>query len=127
MNNALILLADAAAAPAAGAAPAGGATQADPSAGAQLFSFLPLLLIFGLMFFFMWRSNKKEQKRRQEMIDSVRTGDKVLTLGGLYGIVSNIKDDIFVVKIADNVKIEVAKTAITSVSSKDAKEDEKGK
>ena len=116
MNNALVILAD--------AAPAAAPAAQQPSGAAQLFSFVPLILIFVVMFYLMYRSNKKEQKRREEMISSVRTGDKVLTVGGLMGMVANIKDDCFVLKIADNVKVEVAKSAISSVSApKDAKEE----
>ena len=102
------------------------AQQGQASGGtAQLFSLVPFVIVIGAMFYIMYRTQKKEAKRREEMIGSVKTGDKVLTVGGIYGIVSNVKDDCFVVKIADNVKIEVAKSAVNSVVNEKAKEEKK--
>jgi preprotein translocase subunit YajC len=112
MDTGLFALADAAA-------------QAQPSAGSQLLALGGPILIIVVMFYFMYRSNKKEQKRREDMITSVKTGDKVLSVGGIYGIVANVKDDCFVVKVADNVKIEMAKSAVSAVVDKDAKEERK--
>lgn len=112
MDSALLLLAQA-------------ATQQQASGGSQLIALGGPILIIVVMFYFMYRSNKKEQKRREEMINGVKSGDKVLSLGGIYGIVTNVKDDCFVVKIADNVKVEMAKSAVNSVAEKDSKEDRK--
>ena len=112
MDSALILLADAAAAP-------------QGAAGSQLIALGGPILIIVVMFYFMYRSNKKEQKRREEMISGIKSGDKVLSIGGIYGIVTNVKDDCIVVKIADNVKVEMAKSAVNSVDAKDSKEDRK--
>ncbi len=103
------------------------AAPAQPqAAGSPIISIGGMFLIIGVMIFFMYRSNKKEQKRREEMISSVKIGDKVLSIGGLYGIVTNVKEECFVVKIADNVKVELAKGAVSAVTDKD-KDKDKGK
>lgn len=85
---------------------------------------LSFVLIMGLMFAAMWflliAPQRKKQKELQKMIGELQTGDEVLTAGGLYGVISNVKQDRFVVKIADNTKVEVNKTFIQSVIKKDA-------
>ena len=63
---------------------------------------------------------QKKQKDHQQLVTSVKTGDKVTTAGGIHGIVANVKETTFLVKVADNVKIEFDKSAITSVGKADA-------
>lgn len=85
---------------------------------------LQFLLIMGLMFAAMWflliAPQRKKQKELQRMISELKTGDEVLTTGGLYGVISNVKEDRFVVKIADNTKVEINKSFIQSVLKKEA-------
>jgi preprotein translocase subunit YajC len=80
------------------------------------------IVIFMVMIFFLFRSQQKENKRKREMVASIKSGDKVITAGGIHGIVANVKENTFIVKIADNVKIEVNKSGVISVMEKDAKE-----
>ena len=63
----------------------------------------------------MWRGQAKERKKREAMLTSIKSGDKVITIGGIHGTVAEVKNDGFVIKIADNVKIEVTKNAVGSV------------
>ena len=79
--------------------------------------FLPMILIMVVMFYLMFRGQKKEQKRRQEMLNAVKRGDKVVTAGGIHGEVVEIHDETFVVKVAENVLMTFSKAAITSVPS----------
>ena len=112
--NELLTLAQAAANTAApAAAPAANAAQAAPQAGFG--SMIPFIIVIAAMFFLMWRSQAKERKRREEMLNSIMVGSKVLTLGGIYGIVDSVNGDVYKIKIADNVKIEVARGGISSV------------
>jgi preprotein translocase subunit YajC len=82
------------------------------------------LMIMGLMFAAMWflliAPQRKKQKELQRMIGELKTGDEVLTAGGIYGVISNVKDDRFVLKISDTSKVEVNKSFIQSVVKKDA-------
>lgn len=101
------------------------ATQQVPSKAPQepqkpsfmdgLSGMLPFIIIIAAMFFLMWRGQSKERKRREEMMNSIVAGTKVLTLGGIYGIVDSINGDVFKIKIADNVKIEINRNGIASV------------
>ena len=81
---------------------------------------LPLLLI-PVLYFMMIRPQQKRQKQWQEMLASIKTGDRVTTAGGIRGIILNIKDDAIVIRVApDNIKIEVAKSAIASVTTQES-------
>lgn len=93
--------------------------EASQSLGGSIMSLLPMLIVMGVLIYFMWRGQKKEQKRRQEMVEGVKVGDSVLTIGGIAGEVIAVKDDRFVIKTAENTKIEIIKTAVSAVPSKE--------
>lgn len=94
-------------------------TEANPTG--QMLQMVGMLVIFGVMFYFLLiRPQQKQRKDHENLLKNVKTGDRVLTSGGIYGIVANVKDKTLMVKIADNVKVEVAKTAITTVLPKSA-------
>lgn len=80
------------------------------------------ILIFGLLFAGMWfliiAPQRKKQKQHDKMIRSLGTGDEIITNGGIIGIITNVKSDRFVLKIADNTKIELSKSFIQSKTDK---------
>lgn len=81
---------------------------------------LPLLLI-AVMYFILIRPQSKRQKQWQSMLSNIKAGDRVTTAGGIRGTILSIKDDSIILKVApDGIKIEVAKTAIASVTTQDA-------
>jgi preprotein translocase subunit YajC len=95
------------------AGPAGGS-------GGSLPMLLPLLLI-PVLYLVMIRPQQKRQKQWQEMLGAIKTGDRVTTAGGIRGIILSIKDDAIVIRVApDNIKIEVAKSAIASVTTQES-------
>ncbi len=77
--------------------------------------FVPLIFIFIIMYFVMIRPQKKRQEQQQKLIGNLKTGDRVVTNAGIHGLISNVKETTVLVKVADNVKIEIDKSAITSV------------
>ena len=80
---------------------------------------LPLLLI-PVLYLVMIRPQQKRQKQWQEMLSSIKAGDRVTTAGGIRGIILTIKDDAIVIRVApDSIKLEVAKSAIASVTTQD--------
>ncbi len=82
---------------------------------------LPLLLLVPLMYFVMIRPQQKRQKQWQAMLGSIKAGDRITTAGGIRGIILSIKDDAVIIRVApDNLKLEVAKTAIASVTTEDS-------
>jgi preprotein translocase subunit YajC len=93
---------------------------AAPAGGGGGITMLPLLLLIPLMYFVMIRPQQKRQKQWQQMLGSIKTGDKVTTAGGIRGIILSIKDDAIIIRVApDNLKIEVAKSAIASVTTQE--------
>jgi preprotein translocase subunit YajC len=94
--------------------------QAQPAApggaGGGLGGFIiPMTLIFVMMYFVMIRPQKKRQAEQQRLVNALKTGDRVVTNAGIHGLISNVKDSTVLVKVADNVKIEMEKSAITTV------------
>ena len=90
------------------------APQTGESGGGGLMSFLPMILIFVAFYFLLIAPQRKKQKQHQKMISSLEKGDNVKTIGGMFGTVTGVKDDRVVVKIAENVKVEVAKDAVSA-------------
>lgn len=86
--------------------------QASPLSSV-LVNFLPLILIVLIFYLLVFLPQIKKQKRHKEMMNSLKKGDKVLTNGGIHGIVFKVKDDIVVLQVAENVRIELSKSAIT--------------
>lgn len=82
-----------------------------------LTSFLPLLLIIVVFYFFMIRPQMKRQKDLRKYRESLAKGDKVITTGGIYGKVDGIKDNIVIVEVDNNVKLKIDKSAILKDSS----------
>ncbi len=76
---------------------------------------VPMTLIFVMMYFIMIRPQKKRQAEQQRLISALKTGDRVVTNAGIHGLIANVKESTVIVKVADNVKIEMAKSAITNV------------
>jgi preprotein translocase subunit YajC len=80
---------------------------------------LPLLLI-PVLYFVMIRPQQKRQKQWQEMLSGIKSGDKVTTAGGVRGTIISIKDDVIIIKVApDGIKMEIAKSAIASVTTQE--------
>lgn len=78
-----------------------------------------LVIMVALFYFMMIRPQQRKEKERKALINNVKSGDRVIFSGGLVGIVANVKDKVFVIKIADNTKVEAVKGAITRVLLKD--------
>jgi preprotein translocase subunit YajC len=94
---------------------AGGAA----GAGSAFASFMPLILIFAIMYFLLIRPQQKKMKDLKSMVEALRKGDQVLTQGGIIGKVHRVGDDgVLDVEIADGVKVKVLKHTIVQVMNK---------
>jgi preprotein translocase subunit YajC len=80
--------------------------------------FLPLIIIFAIFYFILIRPQQQRQKKHKEMLDSLKVGDKVITIGGIYGIIREIKGDVFTLEISKDIKINTTKNAIGSKREK---------
>ena len=98
-------------------APAGGDNAQSP--GFLGNPLIMMLLIFVIFYFILIRPQKQKQKKLDQQRDALRSGDKVITAGGIHGLVTNVKAHSVTLKVADNVKIEFEKASIGTVISKD--------
>lgn len=86
---------------------------ANPGGGFNL--FVPLIFLVVIFYFILIRPQSQRQKEQQRLIGALKTGDRVVTNSGIHGLISNVKDSTVIVKVADNVKIEMEKSAIATV------------
>lgn len=87
--------------------------------GGAIAQFLPLILIFAIMYFLLIRPQQKKVKEHQAMVEALRRGDQVVTQGGIIGKVAKVKDDGEIeVEIADGVKVRVIKSTVAQVLNK---------
>jgi preprotein translocase subunit YajC len=89
-------------------------------AGAGIGAFVPFIFIFIIMYFVLFRPQMRRKKEQQHLVAALKTGDRVVTSAGIHGLISNVKDTTVIVKVADNVKIEMEKSAITNVVKSDS-------
>ena len=86
-----------------------------PERDGGLLSILPFVFIFVIMYYVMLRPQMRRQKEQARLVSALKTGDRVVTSSGIHGLISNVKDTTVIVKVADNVKLEMEKTAVTNV------------
>jgi preprotein translocase subunit YajC len=89
--------------------------QQQEGGSSGLLGLWPIVLIFVIFYFLLIRPQQKKQKTHQKMLESVKKGDKVVTSGGVYGTVVGVKENVVVLKIAENVKVEFSKAAISAI------------
>lgn len=74
----------------------------------------PIVVMVAIFYFLLYRPQKKQQSRRREMLDSLKKGDQVITIGGIYGTIEEIGDKSLKLKIADGVVIEVVRSSVNA-------------
>src|ERR1700730_1620657 len=89
--------------------------QSSDSTIAFLINILPIAAIFLLFYFLVIGPANKQKKKTQEMLTSLKKGDRVVTSGGIYGTVQGVEPEVVYLKISDNVRVKVARSAITGV------------
>ena len=93
--------------------------QAGQGQGGGLLSFLPLVLIFVIFYFMLIRPQQKKAKEHKSMLDNLKKGDKVITSGGEYGVIEEVKTNTVIVKIAENVRVKYGKPYIAAVRAEE--------
>lgn len=76
-------------------------------------TFLPIVLIFAVMYFFMIRPQMKKQKEHQNMLSSLEKGDKIVTSGGILGKIVGVKENAFTIEIGKDNKVDILKSAVS--------------
>ncbi len=80
----------------------------------MLVQFMPFLLIFGVFYFLVFAPMRKKQKKHAEMLHELKKGDRVVTSGGIHGTVMGVTDDMIQLRIADQIRIDVTKSAVSA-------------
>ena len=90
--------------------------------GAGGFSFLlPMILIFGVFYLLLIRPQQKKQKQLQETISQLKAGDKVVTTGGIVGVITAVRETSFLIRSAEKTILEIARTAVAGVDTEEKK------
>jgi preprotein translocase subunit YajC len=90
--------------------------QTQPQSGG-LIQFLPLVFILVIFYLVVFLPARRRQKKLEEMISNLKSGDKIVTTGGIYGTIVGFKGDRIQVRVADNVKVEMSRNAVTSLQT----------
>ena len=91
-----------------------------PQGGGQaqgIMGFLPLILIFVIFYFLMIRPQQKKAKEHKSMLDNLKKGDKIITSGGIYGLIEEVRPNTVTIKVAENVKIRIGKGYVAGLQS----------
>ena len=83
---------------------------------ATLANFMPIAVMLLIFYFLLYRPQKKAQKEREEMLNSLKVGSRVITIGGIYGTIVSLTDEIVILRIADKVEIEIARGSVNGVA-----------
>lgn len=85
----------------------------------MLIQVLPIVALIAVFYFLVLRPQNKKQKETKKMLEALKKGDKVITIGGVHGVVSSVKENTVIVKVDENCKLEFLRSAISTVTSRD--------
>ncbi len=88
---------------------------AEPGGIGAFSSFLPLILIFVIFYFLLIRPQSKKAKEHKGMLENLKKGDKIITSGGIYGVIEGVEGNILTIKIAENVRVKVGRSGIAGI------------
>ncbi|RLE20096.1 MAG: preprotein translocase subunit YajC [Acidobacteria bacterium] len=89
---------------------------AEAAGGSPFGMMLPLLLVLAVFYFIVILPAKKQQKKKDSMIASLKKGDRVVTSGGIHGTVANVENDTVMVKVSENQKLRISKSAVAGLA-----------
>ncbi len=90
---------------------------AEPGIGGGLIQLFPFVLIFGIFYFLLILPQQRQRRKTQDMLANLKTGDRVLTTGGIYGTVVGFRESVVQLQVANQVRIDVARSAISGLAS----------
>ena len=93
--------------------------QAAPPGQSQMWTMGLMVIVIGFMFYSQFRQQRRRDKERKEMLAAIKTGDRVLFSGGIVGVITNVKEKTYVIRVGEKTKIEVLRGAVTSVVKSD--------
>jgi preprotein translocase subunit YajC len=103
----------------------GGSGSSDPKS--MILNFAPIAAIIAIFYFLIIRPQNKKQKETQRMLESLKKGDRIVTIGGVHGVIQSVREGAVIVKVDENCKIEFSRSAIATVEPSKTKEEEPSK
>ena len=98
---------------------------AEGSSAPGFLNFVPIILVFAIFYFLLIAPMRKRQKALQALVENLKKGDRVVTNGGLYGTVASVDEKVVVLKLAENLKVRVARSAIAGLEGQEEQEGQK--
>ena len=95
-----------------------GGTGGQAGQGGGLAGFLPIIILFAIFYFLLIRPQQKKAKQHKELLASIKKGDKVVSSGGLHGLVTGLSDDVVTVEIAPKVRVKISRGSISGIMSR---------
>ena len=95
-----------------------GGTGSAEGQGGGFISFVPLILMFAIFYFLLIRPQQKKAKQHRELLGALKKGDRVISSGGLHGVVTGLTDDVVTMEVAPKVRVKVSRGSISAVTSK---------
>lgn len=86
-------------------------------------AFWPFILMAGIFYFMLWKPQKKEQQKRQDLLNSLKKGDKIITIGGICGTITDISEKRVTVEVAENVNMTFIRSAVSGFQNPEARQD----
>jgi len=96
----------------------GGGAGGASGQGGGFGAFVPLILMFAIFYFLLIRPQQKKAKQHRELLGALKKGDRVVSSGGLHGVITGLSDDIITMEIAPKVRVKVSRSAISGVAGK---------
>jgi preprotein translocase subunit YajC len=104
----------------------GGGQGGQPQSTQQsLLTFLPIVAIVAIFYFLIIRPQNKKQKETQRMLSNLKKGDRIVTIGGIHGVIQSVRETSVILRVDENCKLEFTRSAIASVESQGKSEDKK--
>lgn len=92
---------------------------ADGAPASGFLQFVPIILVFAIFYFLLIAPMRKRQKALQNLVENLKKGDQIVTNGGLYGTIAGVEEKAVIVKVADNVKVKIAKSAVAGLADQE--------
>ena len=87
--------------------------------GGGMSAFIPLILMFAIFYFLLIRPQQKKAKQHKSMLSSIRKGDKIVTSGGLHGVITGVADDVITMEIAPKIRVKVSRGSVAGILKRD--------
>jgi preprotein translocase subunit YajC len=94
-------------------------TGGEGGQGSSFSAFIPLILMFGIFYFLLIRPQQRKAKQQREMISSLKKGDKVVSSGGLHGVITGLTDDVVTMEIAPKIRVKVSRGSVAGAIKKE--------